>query len=74
MIALTSSLIIGIVVLIVIFIIGIFSEKKDYNNGICPKCNQRLHHFDTDSQGGRGYICDKCNYTTWISYPFIDKK
>ena len=74
MIALTSLLIIGVVVLIVICIIGIFSEKKDYNNGICPKCGQKLHHFDNDSQGGRGYICDKCNYTTWVSYPFIDKK
>lgn len=74
MIALTSLLIIGVVVLIVMYIIGIFSEKKDFNNGICPKCKTKLHHFDNDSQGGRGYICNKCGYTTWVSYPFIDKK
>lgn len=55
-----------------IIIGGIFfgreEEKKAYNNGICPKCSTKLRHFDTDSQGGRGYCCNNCGYTTWCSY------
>lgn len=33
----------------------------------------KLKYFDTDSQGGRGYCCDKCKYFTWVSYYFVDK-
>lgn len=53
-------------------LIGIYVEKRDYNNGICPKCGTKLTHFDNDSQGGRGYTCRKCGYTTWVSW-FADK-
>lgn len=48
------------------------SEKKSYNNGICNECGTKLYHFDNDSQGGRGYVCNECNYTTWVSYPWVD--
>lgn len=51
----------------------IYLEYKDYNKGVCPHCGNHLRHFDYDSQGGRGYICNKCKYSTWVSYPFIDK-
>ena len=47
-------------------------EKKEYNNGICPKCGGNLRSFDSDSQGGRGYNCDKCNNFVWVSYN-VDK-
>ena len=47
-------------------------EKRNFNSGICPICNQKLYHFGTDSQGGRGYSCNNCNYITWVSYN-IDK-
>lgn len=57
---------------LVVFVIAIavtrHSEAKSFNGGICPICKEKLRHFDTDSQGGRGYICDNCGYTTWISY------
>lgn len=43
-------------------------EKKDFNNGICPKCGNPLIHFDTDSQGGQGWCCRKCDYYVWISW------
>lgn len=54
---------------------AIHSEKKDFNNGICPRCGAKLVHFDTDSQGGRGYTCRQCNkYYTWVSYPSVDRE
>lgn len=49
-----------------------FSEKREWNEGICPKCGNPWEYFDTDSQGGRGYTCRVCKSTTWISWPFID--
>ena len=57
-----------------LLIIAIHSERKWFNNGICPKCGARLKYFDTDSQGGRGYTCEKCNYCTWVSWNTVDKK
>ena len=48
-------------------------EKKDWNNGSCPDCNIEWRNFDMDSQGGRGYTCDKCDKTIWISWLRVDK-
>lgn len=62
-------------VVILFAIIIIFArhlESKHFNKGKCIKCNAHLRHFSTDSQHCRGYICDKCGYTTWVSYN-IDK-
>ena len=47
-------------------------EKKAFNNGYCKECGNKLRYFDTDSQGGRGYICDKCGHCVWVSYN-VDK-
>lgn len=51
------------------------SDKKDYNKGKCPKCGKSLKCKDTDSQGGRWYVCtdrynkeNPCDYDCWISY------
>ena len=55
------------------FIYAVYEEHKDFNNGICPRCGGKLHLFDIDSQGGRGYCCHKCPYFTWISYNCVDK-
>lgn len=67
--------IIGIITICIVvgFIWAIYQERKDYNNGYCPICGNRLKHFDNDSQGGRGYVCRNCHYHTWVSYWFIDK-
>ena len=54
--------------------IAIYYEKKDFNNGFCPKCGKKLNWFDTDSQGGRGYCCRDCMYYIWVSYNCVDKK
>ena len=49
-------------VLIILVAVGLFvgvglpcairSEKRGFNNGICPICGKKLEHFDDDSQGG----------------------
>lgn len=73
----TITLILVPCIVVMIIICGLIEEhmeRKRFNKGICPKCNAKLVCFDTDSQGGRGYICRKCNYTTWVNYTHIDKK
>ena len=60
-------------ILLILPNIGIKWERKDFNNGICPNCGDHLRNFDTDSHGGRGYTCNTCEYTTWVSYKRIDK-
>ena len=62
-----------ILLMIAIPLIGIHLEKKDFNNGTCPHCKNKLRFFDIDSQEGRGYICDNCGYTTWVTYGVVDK-
>lgn len=55
---------------VIIFIVGLWygraSEKQVWNNGIAPS-GEPWQHFDTDSQGGRGYTDGYGNYI-WISY------
>lgn len=53
-------------------IVVVQSERKDYNNGFCPKCGHPWRYFDSDSQGGRGYCCDKCGNVIWVNFP-VDK-
>lgn len=43
-------------------------EFYTFNGGVCRKCKGSLEFFDNDSQGGRGYECDGCKRTTWISW------
>lgn len=62
-------------IIIVVILLGIIGcvlayrkDKRDWNNGICPKCGTPWRQFDTDSQGGRGYNCEmRCN-SIWISW------
>ena len=37
-------------------------EKKNWNNGNCPICNEPWRCFDVDSQGGRMYKCSNHHY------------
>ena len=48
--------------------IGRRYEIKRYNNGVCAHCGAKLRHFDNDSQGGRGYVCDSCKDYIWVSW------
>lgn len=69
----TLSLIILITAIIVWYFAVSAFERKLWNNGKCPKCGERWKNFDTDSQGGRGYKCPKCDRTIWMSYNSVDK-
>ena len=58
---------------VLLMVLAIIGEKQAYNNGVCKRCGNSLQYFDTDSQGGRGYMC-KCGYCVWVSYPLIDRR
>lgn len=67
----------GLIAVLGLVVLGFFviptiiylSEAKKYNNGVCPLCGGDIEHFDTDSQGGRGYCCKKCRkYYIWASW------
>ena len=65
----------GVVILLVVFIGGYYArkhEKSAWNDGVCPDCITPFKHFDTDSQGGRGYVCQNQHYI-WISWLSIDE-
>lgn len=62
-----------LIMLICVPFIGIYWERKDYNQGVCKECGAKLRLFDCDSHGGRGYCCDECHYHTWVSYNCVDK-
>ena len=67
---LVGSIFITLIVLLVLF--ARLNEKKRFNDGVCPECFTKLNLFDCDSGGARGYVCDNCHYTVWVSYG-IDK-
>ena len=62
----------GVSFLISIICFARHSEKKKWNNGVCPNCGSDLvlNPWMIDSQGGRGWSCPKsdCEYTAWVSY------
>lgn len=47
-------------------------EKKEWNNGVCPKCGNDFKLIDGDSQGGRMYRCDNW-HACCVSYN-VDKR
>lgn len=59
------------VTILLLFILGIFTERKAWNKGKYPKCSIAWTYFDYDSQCGRGYTCKKCDKAIWISYPYV---
>lgn len=70
MIDVTSILII-VSILVCAFVVR-KKEKKEWNKGYCSECGNKWVYFDSDSQGGRGYHCPKCDRYIWISYN-VDK-
>lgn len=47
-------------------IYGYVSDKKKWNNGICPKCNKGFwKSFDVDSANCTGYNCTFCDNSHW---------
>ena len=64
------------VLLLIVAVVGtiwaIREDRRDWNNGRCVKHARLWIRFDVDSQGGRGYKCDKTWHkdmcSTWISW------
>ena len=72
-----NSQLVAVIILIVIYIvlcrIAFYIEKKEFNNGVCIRCGEKLEYFDMTSQGDRGYICNKCGHIVWVSHK-VDEK
>lgn len=67
-------LLFGVVgVLIFLYFMFLYIEKRDFNSGDCRKCGTKMYNFDTDSQGARGYTCPKCGYYTWVSHSSVER-
>lgn len=68
-----SEIIIGLTTTFLLILGGIWgytSERKRWNLGVCRENGIPWERFDTDSQGGRGYVAG--DIYTWISWP-VDK-
>lgn len=61
------------VMVAVISLRGYLTERKQFNKGVCPKCNSQLKHVGPDYYDIRAYVCEKCDYVTWVSYRAVDK-
>lgn len=66
-------IIVAALIFVVTGIVAARDEAKRFNNGTCVRCGHKLRHFDDDSQGGSGYVCDNCDYTCWVSYHSVDR-
>ncbi len=66
-----ATISIGIFVFLLLTSIAWFIDILSWNRGICKENGLSWEYFDTDSQGGRGYKAG--DYTTWISWPFVDR-
>ncbi len=47
-------------------------DAYEWNGGVCRLSGRKWVYFDTDSQGGRGYM-DGDGNTAWISWPLVDR-
>ena len=76
-IVLAFSLFISVIILFIIgglYICSYTGEKRDFNDGVCKFCGSKLHYFDMDSGGARGYMCENCmKHWCWVSWKKIDK-
>lgn len=64
------------IVLGIMLVWGVISWALDtyaWNGGVCRRSGEPWQHFDTDSQGGRGYKDTQGN-TCWISWPWVDRR
>jgi len=55
-----------------IFVCKYFSQKKAWNNGICPSCQAKWRFKYFDSSSARTYGCDECGKTVTIDLVRVD--
>lgn len=58
---------------LIFVVISTQKEKHEFNRGYCPNCKAPLRRFDKDPQTGRCYSCTICEYTVWVTWPWVDK-
>ena len=64
-----------ILIIVILFVIAvgiginIYFEYKHYNHGVCKYCGGKLLYIDSDLQGGRLYMCNRCQCSVWVSWP-----
>jgi hypothetical protein len=71
-----GDILLGVVIFLILAYIlfaryQFLAERKLWNYGICPKCNNGFwKSFDTDSQGATGCRCTNpnCDNGTWFDY------
>lgn len=68
---LTANYLVTVCIISLVYLGGMlafaYAEKRQWNGGVCRETGGEWQHFDTDSQGGRGYKSG--DRTIWISYP-----
>lgn len=62
--------------LIMGFIVVPLKQKKEFNNGICPKCGGIFLPEDMDSGGSTMWCCSnrECDNTIWIDRDRITRR
>ena len=76
-ICLAICLVIAIIGIIVAYsatvVKEIKEEKKEFNNGFCPKCGNAFKLLFVDSYDGkRIYGCDKCDNSVFVFHKSVD--
>lgn len=56
------AMIIGAIIILVIIL---KTEVKNYNNGICIKCGTEYQAIGVGRTGGVCYECPNCHFTAW---------
>ena len=49
-------------------LLSVMLERRDFNGGVCRRCGKALRHFDDDTRGGEGWVCDECGAVVWIEW------
>ena len=64
----TITLIVVIAVWLGMIPVFILQDRKIWNKGVCRKCGGKLKHTQTDSQGGKLWVCEQCHNGLWTSW------
>lgn len=64
----TILLVVVISVLAYLIFDGYYQDKKDYNNGVCPKCKGKYTYQGCTKDGNPIYMCNDCGHTIVLTF------